>query len=129
MDLGQQSPTPYMKTHTTLIEARLKLVLDNIVAAEAWEHFKYQVLTEHLKLKKALLIADSYNKQPVPNLQYYESPHMSFLVSPSRWPWRGPQLWRMYPTSGGDFRASRSFALQIRALVGMLHQLGRQGRT
>lgn len=29
----------------------------------------------------------------------------------------------------GDIRAFKSFALQVRALVGMLHQLGEQGRT
>ncbi len=41
--------------------ARLKVALDNRLPANATERFKFQILTDHLKLEEALLIADSYS--------------------------------------------------------------------
>ncbi len=46
--------------------ARLKLALDNVLSPDASEHFKYQILTDHLKCEDALLIADSYRNSLFP---------------------------------------------------------------
>ena len=46
--------------------ARLKLALDNILPLDATEHFNFQILTDHLKCKEAMLITDSYSNSPFP---------------------------------------------------------------
>lgn len=46
--------------------SRLKIALENILPANATEKFKFQILTDHLKLEEALLIADSYSHSQTP---------------------------------------------------------------
>ncbi|KAG7518329.1 hypothetical protein JOB18_031312 [Solea senegalensis] len=109
--------------------ARLKLALDNILPCYAPEHFKFQILTDHLKCEEALLIADSYSNSPFPFsdtmgalTEMYGQPQHLALKRITKL-MDGPNI------RSSDIRAFKSFALQVRALVGMLHQLGEQGRT
>ncbi|KAL3979043.1 ATP-binding cassette, subfamily B (MDR/TAP), member 9 [Sarotherodon galilaeus] len=109
--------------------ARLKLALDNILPLDASEHFKFQILTDHLKCEDALLVADSYSNSPFPFAdtmraltEMYGQPQHLALKRITKL-MDGPNI------RSGDIRAFKSFALQVRALVGMLHQLGEQGRT
>lgn len=74
--LSRPSPTgPYRGPQPTIPDlvhedprefARLKLALDNILPFNSTEHFKFQILTDHLKCEEALLIADSYINSPFP---------------------------------------------------------------
>ena len=109
--------------------ARLKLALENILPADATERFKYQILVDHLKLEDALLIADSYcnSRYPYTNTmasltELYGQPHRLALQ-------RINEVLAESPVKSGDSRGFRLFALKVRALVGMLDQLGREGRT
>ncbi|KAJ8403170.1 hypothetical protein AAFF_G00353870 [Aldrovandia affinis] len=79
--------------------SRLRLALENILPADSTERFRYQVLCDHLKFEEALLIADSYSNSPCPY-----SDTMASLI-----------------------QGFRKFALRVRALVGMLEQLGEDG--
>lgn len=38
----------------------MRMALENLLPNNATELFKYQILTDHLKLEEALFIADSY---------------------------------------------------------------------
>ena len=42
------------------------MALENLLPADATELFKYQILTEHLKLEEASLVADSYLHSATP---------------------------------------------------------------
>lgn len=44
----------------------MKIALDNILSEDTTEHFKYQILVDHLKLEDTLLIADSYSNSRDP---------------------------------------------------------------
>ncbi|KAK7939923.1 hypothetical protein WMY93_003249 [Mugilogobius chulae] len=109
--------------------ARLKIALDNILPSDATEHFKYQILVDHLKLEDALLIADSYSNSPTPYsktmaslIEMYGQPHKLALQ-------RITEVLAEPQVRSGDSRGFRQFGLKVRALVGMLEQLGREGRT
>ena len=109
--------------------ARLKLALDNILPLDAPEHFKFQILTDHLRCEEALLIADSYSNSSFPFsdtmralIEMYGQPQHLALKRITKL-MDGPSI------RGGDIRAFKSFALQVRAPVGMLHQLGEQDRA
>lgn len=108
--------------------ARLRLALDNILPADATERFKYQVLCDHLKFEEALLIADSYSNSLFPYTdtmasltKHYGQPHQLSLQ-------RIAELMEEPVIRAGDTVAFRKFALRVRALVGMLEQLGEDGR-
>lgn len=108
--------------------SRLKLALDNILPADATEMFKYQVLCDHLKFEEALLIADSYSNSLFPYsdtmaslTKHYGQPHQLSLR-------RIAELMEEPTIRAGDTVAFRRFALRVRALVGMLEQLGEDGR-
>ncbi len=108
--------------------SRLKLALDNILPADATEMFKYQVLCDHLKFEEALLIADSYSNSLFPYsdtmaslTKHYGQPHQLSLQ-------RIAELMEEPAIRAGDTVAFRRFALRVRALVGMLEQLGEDGR-
>src|SRR4029434_1887408 len=82
-----------------------------------------------LKLEDALLIADSYcnSRYPYTNTmasltELYGQPHRLALQ-------RINTVLAESPVKSGDSRGFRLFALKVRALVGMLDQLGREGRT
>lgn len=107
--------------------SRLKIALENILPANATERFKFQILTDHLKLEEVLLIADSYSHSQTPftktmaalDLQYGQ-PHQLALQ-------RIAELMDSPNINSGDIKAFRLFALKVRSLVGMLGQIGRKG--
>ncbi len=109
--------------------ARLKVALDNLLPADATERFKFQTLTDNLKLEEALLIADSYSNSRYPYshtmqalTELYGQPHQLALQRIAGL-MDGPSI------RSGDTKAFRLFALKIRVLVGMLDQLGGPGCT
>ncbi len=102
---------------------------ENILPADATERFKYQVLTDHLKVEEALLVADSYCNSVRPYtdtmralITMYGQPHKLVLRNISE-VLEGPNI------KSGDVKAFRLFALRIRSLVSMLEQLGSEGRA
>ncbi len=107
--------------------SRLKIALENTLPANATERFKFQILTDHLKLEEALLIADSYSHSQNPFTrmmaaldQQYGQPHQLALQQIAEL-MDGPNI------SSGDIKAFRLFALKVRSLIGMLGQLGQKG--
>ena len=109
--------------------ARLRIALDNILPKDATEHFKSQILVEHLKLEEALLIADSYSNSHYPFIdtmaalnQQYGQPHQLALQSIAEF-MDGPNI------NSGNIKSFRMFALHVISLVSMLEQLGRKGRV
>lgn len=109
--------------------ARLKIALENLLPVEATERFKYQILVDHLKQENALLIADSYvnSRYPYTNTMrsltaLYGQPHQLALQRIAEL-MDGPKI------RSGDIKSFRMFALKVRALVGMLDQLGAKGWT
>lgn len=107
--------------------SRLKIALENTLPANATEMFKFQILTDHLKLEEALLIADSYCHSQYPFTrtmaaldQQYGQPHQLALQRIAEL-MDGPNI------NSGDIKAFRMFALKVRSLVGMLTQLGSKG--
>lgn len=125
-----RGPTPMIPdfSHPSPREfSRLKIALENILPANATESFKFQILTDHLKLEEALLIADSYCHSQHPYTrtmaaldQQYGQPHQLALQRIAEL-MDGPNI------ASGDQKAFRLFALKVRSLVGMLEQLGRNG--
>lgn len=125
MDLNQQSLISCLRILVSL--QILKLALDNILPYDASEHFKFQIVTDHLKCEESLLIANSYSNSPVPfsdtmralTEMYGQPQHLALK--------RITKLMDGPTIRSGDVRAFKSFVLQVCALVGMLHQLGEQG--
>lgn len=108
---------------------RLKIALDNLLPDDATESFKFQILIDHLKLEDALLVADSYSHSRYPFsdtmralTDMYGQPHQLALQRISNL-MDGPNI------KSGDVKAFKGFALKVRALVGMLNQLGSPGWT
>lgn len=109
--------------------ARLKLALTNILPDDASESFKFQILMDHLKLEDALLVADSYSHSRTPFsdtmralTDMYGQPHQLALQRIGNL-MDGPSI------RSGDVKSFKAFALRVRALVGMLNQLGSTGWT
>lgn len=109
--------------------ARLKVSLDNLLPEDATERFKYQILLEHLKFEDALLIADSYINSGRPYsdtmaslAEQYGQPHQLALR-------RIADLMDDPTIRSHDANGFKRFALKVRALVGMLDQLGDSGRV
>ncbi|RXN24065.1 hypothetical protein ROHU_036624 [Labeo rohita] len=109
--------------------ARLKVSLDNLLPGDATERFKYQILLEHLKFEDALLIADSYINSSRPYsdtmaslAEQYGQPHQLALR-------RIADLMDDPTIRSHDASGFKRFALKVRALVGMLDQLGDSGRV
>lgn len=108
---------------------RLKIALDNLLPADSTERFKYQILVDHLKFEEALLIADSYtnSRQPYSDTmasltEHYGQPHQMALR-------RIAELMEAPSVRTNDTSAFKRFALRVRALVGMLDQLGENGHV
>lgn len=108
--------------------SRLKMALDNLLPSDATEHFKYQILVDHLKLEDALLIADSYSNSLYPYSDtmaaltaQYGQPHQLALK-------RIAELMDGANIRDGDSGSFHRFALKVRAPVGMLDQLGENGK-
>lgn len=109
--------------------ARLKMSLENLLPADATELFKYQILVDHLKLEEASLIADSYLNSVTPYSdtmtalnERFGQPHQLALK-------RIAQVMDAPDIKRGDHESFQRFALQIRALVGMLETLGIEGEV
>ncbi|CAI5670381.1 unnamed protein product [Oreochromis niloticus] len=126
---GPTPHIPYFTSDDPSQFARLRMTLDNILPYDATERFKYQILVDHLKLEDALLIADSYSNSRYPYsqtmsslIELYGQPHKLALQ-------RITDVLSESPVRSGDSRAFRLFALKVRALVGMLEQLGKEGRA
>ncbi|KAE8281783.1 hypothetical protein D5F01_LYC19166 [Larimichthys crocea] len=126
---GPKPHIPHFTADDPCQFARLKIVLDNILPADATERFKYQILVDHLKLEDALLIADSYSNSMYPYsntmaslTELYGQPHKLALQ-------RINEVMTEPAVKSGYGRGFRLFALKVRALVGMLDQLGKEGRT
>ena len=109
--------------------SRLKVALENLLPEDATERFKYQILLDHLKHEDALLIADSYTNsaQPYTNTmasltERYGQPHQLALRKIA-------DLMESPNISRGDTTGFKRFALRVRALVGLLEQLGESGQT
>ncbi|KAK7880872.1 hypothetical protein WMY93_032490 [Mugilogobius chulae] len=109
--------------------ARLKVALENLLPEDATERFKYQILLDHLKHEDALLIADSYinSAQPYTDTmssltERYGQPHQLALRKIA-------DLMESSSIARGDTAGFKRFALRVRALVGLLEQLGESGQT
>lgn len=130
-DRTYRGPTPSISKFTRDDPrefARLRLALDNILPSDTTEWFKYQVLCDHLKFEEALLIADSYSNSLCPYsdtmaslIKHYGQPHQLSLQ------WIA-ELMEEPSIRAGDTAEFRRFALRVRALVGMLEQLGEDRR-
>lgn len=108
--------------------ARLKITLENLLPEDATEHFKYQILVDHLKYEEALLIADSYTNSLQHHTgtmnslnEHYGQPHQLVL--------RTIADLMEAPSITHDTSEFKWFALRVQALVGMLDQLGDSGQT
>ncbi|RXN21410.1 hypothetical protein ROHU_023989 [Labeo rohita] len=104
--------------------SRLRIALENMLPDDVTERFKFQILTDHLKLEEALLVADSYSNSrfPFSNTmkalnRMYGQPHQLALQ-------RIAELMDGANIRSGDVKAFRMFGLQVRSLVSMLQQLG-----
>ncbi|KAK7944873.1 hypothetical protein WMY93_000601 [Mugilogobius chulae] len=108
--------------------ARLKIALNNLLPEDSTELFKFQILMDHLKLEDARLIADAYLNSPTPYTdtiaaltEKFGQPHQLALQKIAK-VMDSPDIKR------GDSEGFERFALQIRALVGMLQTLGTEGK-
>jgi len=109
--------------------SRLRMALENLLPMNASERFKYQILTDHLELEEALLVADSYCNSVRPYtdtmqalVKMYGQPHKLVLRNIAE-VLEGPNL------KPGDVKAFKFFALRVRSLVSMLEQLGSEGAS
>ncbi|XP_077361612.1 uncharacterized protein LOC144006574 [Festucalex cinctus] len=109
--------------------ARLKVALENLLPEDATERFKYHILVDHLEYEDALLIADSYTNsiQPYTDTmntltEQYGQPHQLALRKIA-------DLMESSNIGRGDTTGFKRFALRVRALVGLLEQLGESGQT
>ncbi|XP_067233763.1 uncharacterized protein [Chanodichthys erythropterus] len=124
---GPAPTIPYLTFPDPREFSRLRIALENILPDDATEHFKFQILTDHLKLEEALLVADSYSnsRSPFTNTmralnKMYGQPHQLALQ-------RIAELMDGANIRSGDVKAFRMFGLQVRSLVSMLQQLGHKG--
>lgn len=127
--LGPKPRIPMLIHRDPAEFARLKMTLENLLPAGATELFKYQILVDHLKLEEASLIADSYLTSVTPYSdtmtalnERFGQPHQLALK-------RIAQVMDAPDIKRGDHEAFQRFALQIRALVGMLETLGVEGEV
>ena len=112
-----------------LSQAKLDICDKNLLPSDATELFKYQILTDHLKLEEALLIANSYcnsghtytdTMQALTRM--YGQPHKLVLRHITE-VMDGPNI------STGDEKNFCLFALRVHSLVSTLEQLGLDGRV
>lgn len=132
LDAGYRGPRPTIPnlSHRDPGEfAHLKIALENLLPPESSELFKYQVLTDHLKLEEAKLIADAYLHSQTPFTdtmmalsEKFGQPHQLALKRIAT-VMDSPNIRR------GDVFAFEKFSLQIQSLVGMLKTLGADGEV
>ncbi|KAI2668878.1 Polyprotein P3 [Labeo rohita] len=124
---GPAPTIPFLTAPDPREFSRLRIALENILPEDATEQFKYQILTDHLKLEEALLVADSYSNSRFPftntmralNKMYGQPHHLALQRTAELMD--GPNI------RSGDVKAFRMFGLQVRSLVSMLEQLGEKG--
>ena len=109
--------------------AHLKIALENLLPPSSSELFKYQVLTDHLRLEEAKLIADAYLHSQTPFTdtmmalnEKFGQPHQLALK-------RIATVMDSPDVRRGDVAAFERFSLQIQSLVGMLKTLGADGEV
>lgn len=126
---GPAPTIPFLTSSDPREFSRLRIALENILPEDATERFKYQILTDHLKLEEALLVADSYSNSSFPFTntmralnKMYGQPHQLALQRIAEL-MDGPNI------RSGDVKAFRMFGLQVRSLVSMLEQLGQKGNV
>lgn len=124
---GPKPSIPSLTTPDPREFSRLRMALENLLPADATERFKYQILTDHLQLEEALLVADSYCNSTRPFtdtmqalIKMYGQPHKLVLQNIAE-VMDGPNI------RTGDVKAFKLFALRVRSLVSMLEQLGPEG--
>ncbi|XP_026115567.1 uncharacterized protein LOC113094113 [Carassius auratus] len=125
-----RGPKPSIPSFTTPDPrefSRLRMALENLLPADATERFKYQILTDHLQLEEALLVADSYCNSTHPYtdtmqalIKMYGQPHKLVLQNIA-------EVMDGSNIRTGDVKAFKLFALRVRSLVSMLEQLGAEG--
>ena len=98
--------------------ARLKIALENLLPSDCTELFKYQVLTDHLMLEEAKLIADTYLHSQTPFSDTMKAlndklgqPHQLALK-------RIAVVLDSPDVRRGKMAAFERFSLQIQSLVG-----------
>ncbi|RXN38437.1 hypothetical protein ROHU_001105 [Labeo rohita] len=124
---GPKPSIPSLTTPDPREFSRLRMALENLLPVDATERFKYQILTDHLQLEEALLVADSYCNSTHPYtdtmqalIKMYGQPHKLVLQNIAE-VMDGPNI------RTGDVKAFKVFALRVRSLVSMLEQLGPEG--
>lgn len=124
---GPKPSIPTLATSDPREFSRLRMALENLLPVDATERFKYQILTDHLQLEEALLVADSYGNSAHPYtdtlqalIKMYGQPHKLVLQNIAQ-VMDGPNI------RTGDVKAFKQFALRVRSLVSMLEQLGPEG--
>lgn len=121
-----RGPTPTTPISVMMIPENS---LGNVLPDDASESFKFQILLEHLELEDALLVADCYSQSGYPFsntiialTDVYGQAHQLALQ-------RITNLIDGHNIRSGDVKSFKGFALRVRALVGMLNQLGSPGWT
>ncbi len=120
-----QGPSfPFLENDDPQEFAMLQLALTNLLSPYESEHYKYHILLDHLKFPPARNLALAYANDPRPYSmalfalqQKYGQPHQLVLREIKA-------ILALPKVRPGDSRAFSSFALKIRALVGMLQSLG-----
>lgn len=104
--------------------AMLQLALTNLLSLHEPEHYKFHILLDHLKFSPVRDLALAYANDPRPYSmallalqQKYGQPHQLVLREIKA-------ILALPKVRPGDSRAFSSFALKVRALVGMLQSLG-----
>ena len=126
---GPRPTIPHLSHRDPGEFAHLKIALENLLPPDSSELFKYQVLTDHLKLEEAKLIADAYLHSQTPFTdtmmalnEKFGQPHQLALK-------RIATVMDSSDIRRGDVAAFERFSLQIQALVGMLKTLGADGEV
>lgn len=78
---GPAPTTPFLTSPDPKEFSRLRIALDNILSEDATEYFKFQILTDHLKLEEAFLVTTHTATQGFlshtpwePSIRYTDSP-------------------------------------------------------
>ncbi|KAL1278262.1 hypothetical protein QQF64_024935 [Cirrhinus molitorella] len=120
----QRPSFPFLLNDDPQEFAMLQLALTNLLSPHESEHYKYHILLDHLRFPLARNLALAYANDPRPYSmalfalqQKYGQPHQLVLREIKA-------ILALPKVRPGDSRAFSSFALKVRALVGMLQSLG-----
>ena len=125
---GPALTIPTLDSPDPRVFARLKGALEDAFPPYASERFKYRILTEHLKLREASLLAECHANSGRPYTaamtaltKRYGQPRRVVMQ-------RISELIQNHHIRSGDDAAFRTFALEVRAAVVLLEQSGDAGR-